>query len=91
MSKVKKSSAERQAKTKFERAHWESARERSVNLLDAAQRAYDYFHGNYGNPSAVEDAFRHADAVRYSLNAALSGRLIRAEVKAIEDKKRKKG
>jgi hypothetical protein len=78
-SKLAISPVEREAKTKIER-HVVEARERSKSLLKYAQGLHDYLHGGSGGPDLAEAAFKEADAIRYALNSALSGRLARIEL-----------
>lgn len=76
-----RSNAEREAKTGVEKRAWAESRVRSERLLYYAQKLHDYLHNiaGAGDPTAVESAFKEADAIRYSMNCAISIRLARYE------------
>jgi hypothetical protein len=74
------STAELEARTAVERTSWVEARNRSEYLLKAAKQVHTYLNGKTddpaytGDPSAIEEVFRQADAIRYAMNTALSVR-----------------
>ena len=82
--------AECEATTKVERSAWVEARERSERLLYYSEKLHAYLRGESGGPDAAESAYREADAIRYALNTALSGRLVRAEEQRMRAEARKR-